>query len=185
MRTENSIHLHVSEDVPAPRVVNRSDQNITTPTSQEGIPKYIGATAKVEQLPDGAEIILSDYQGTTTAIVKDGQRGEKGDKGDKGDPGEVPFFYGTTAEWDAQTTLVSEKNAFYVYTDHAVVDGKYIPGMKLGDGLAYVVDLPFLDAVLTEHIDDTSIHVSAQDRAFWNNKNRGFVNGENLILTNN
>lgn len=162
MRTENSIHLHVSEDIPASRVV-----------SSEGVPKYIGATAKVEQLSNGAKIILSDYQGTTTAVVTNGSAQD------------LPFYYATTAEWDAQTTLVSELNGIYVYTDHSVVDGKYIPGFKLGDGLAYVVDLPFLDAVLTEHIGDTSIHVTADEKTFWNNKNRGFVNGENLILTNN
>ena len=58
-----------------------------------------------------------------------------------------------------------------------------IAGFKVGDGLAYVVDLPFVDALMDLHMRNDNIHVTAEEKAFWNAKNRGFVNGENLILT--
>lgn len=112
-----------------------------------------------------------------------GAKGEKGDKGDKGDTGDLPMYFGTTAEWAERTSLVSEKNAFYVWTDYKQVDGENIAGMKLGDGLAYVLDLPFLDAQFQSHAADTDIHVTSAEKAFWNAKNRGFVTDENLILT--
>ena len=74
----------------------------------------------------------------------------------------------TSKEWDSDNTLVSEKGTFYVYTDHETIkeDGKtkLIPGIKVGDGLAYVVDLPFitdgLAQTITNHIEDHAIHVT-------------------------
>ena len=98
----------------------------------------------------------------------------------------------TTAEWNAQPTTVSKKNYLYVYTDHQTkVDesGKtiYIPGIKIGDGLAYVIDLPFIDVLYSEHIADASIHVTEAEKEFWNNKVAAYyvVDDEegNLILT--
>ena len=42
-----------------------------------GLPKYIGAEAKVERLEDGVRITLTDYKGnTTTADVHDGISGD-------------------------------------------------------------------------------------------------------------
>ena len=50
----------------------------------------------------------------------------------------------------------------------------YAPGIKIGDGKAYVQDLPFIDdelrAKLISHLNDTEIHVTLQDKEFWNNK---------------
>lgn len=98
------------------------------------------------------------------------------------------IYFDTTADWAAQTSLVSEENAIYVYTDYKSVDGYNIAGFKIGDGLAYVVDLPFTDTLYARHIEDTTIHITQTEREFWNNKNRAYVNlnnPENLILTNN
>ena len=115
-----------------------------------------------------------------TSVTTDSIRGEKGEKGD---PGTGTMYFATTAEWAARTDLVSEKDAMYFYTDYKQIGDENIAGIKLGDGLAYVADLPFLDAQMQSHMADTDIHVTAEDRAFWNAKNRGFVQGENLILT--
>ncbi len=93
--------------------------------------------------------------------------------------------FGTTAEWTAQSSLVSEHGVLYVYTDHGTDQyGNALAGIKAGDGNAYVVDLPFTDAVLTEHIADTTRHVTAAERAFWNSKVRAYYAGtEQLVLT--
>lgn len=94
--------------------------------------------------------------------------------------------YDTTANWATKTTLVSEEGTIYVYSDHDTVDGHYVPGIKIGDGLAFVVDLPFLDEPLYEHINDISCHVSSADRDFWSNKNRVYTDvnvPETLIFT--
>lgn len=81
----------------------------------------------------------------------------------------------TKEEWNSQRDLISEKNVFYVYTNYKTTDeGKNIPGLKIGDGLAYIIDLPFTavgEQDLTQvfqHIRNAAIHVSAEDRQTWN-----------------
>lgn len=95
----------------------------------------------------------------------------------------------TTENWNNQKNLISIKNTIYVYTDYKTLeDGKNIPGIKIGDGLAYVIDLPFIDAELHTHILNTAIHVSQKDRNDWGNKVRCFItdeDSENLQFTDN
>ncbi len=93
--------------------------------------------------------------------------------------------FNTTAGWDAQTSLVSQANTLYVYTDHQRdSQGNNVAGIKVGDGNAYVVDLPFTDAIATEHIADTTRHITASERNFWNNKVRCYyASGDELIFT--
>lgn len=43
--------------------------------------------AKVETIPNGATITITDKNGTTTATILNGAKGEKGDKGDPGEKG--------------------------------------------------------------------------------------------------
>ena len=45
----------------------------------------------------------------------------------------------------------------------------------MGDGLAYVIDLPFSDKILYEHLEDTERHITNDERTFWNNKVRCFI----------
>lgn len=96
----------------------------------------------------------------------------------------------TTSNWNSQRTLVSKKNIIYVYTDHLskIVDGKtvYIPGVKIGDGKAYLIDLPFTDTITMDHINNSGIHVTQNEKNFWNNKIRCYmdsVSGTRLIFT--
>lgn len=89
----------------------------------------------------------------------------------------------TTANWNAQSTLVSQKDCVYVYTDHHTVDGQDIPGIKIGDGNAYLIDLPFTDAAFIAHIADDSLHVSDADRESWENKVSCFVEPDSTKLT--
>lgn len=89
-------------------------------------------------------------------------------------------YYGTTEQWNSDKSLVSELCSFYVYTDHSKTkDGKDKPDIKIGDGQAYLIDLPFLGSnddinelreKIENHINNTDIHVSEEDRIFWDNK---------------
>lgn len=95
----------------------------------------------------------------------------------------VTFISKTTAEWEYWGRQQSQKGIFYIYTDAATVDGTEIPGIKIGDGLAYVCDLPFitdyLSQVLLNHINDRVAHITQGERQFWNNKVTSYINKEN------
>lgn len=97
----------------------------------------------------------------------------------------------TVQGWNSQPTLISELNTVYVYTNYKSTTDRhghtvYIPGVKIGDGNAYLIDLPFTDTLMEEHIADTDIHVTPQEKIFWNNKVRVYestVQQENLTFT--
>lgn len=81
------------------------------------------------------------------------------------------ILFNTTAAWNAQVQLQSQANTLYIYTDHQVdSEGNVIAGIKVGDGNAYLIDMPFTDSAIMEHISDNVRHISAEERAFWNNK---------------
>lgn len=96
----------------------------------------------------------------------------------------------TTQEWQQIPNFIPEKNEIIIYTDKISDSQNIIPGLKIGDGISYGLDLPFigdeLSSILTSHINNSSIHVTAQEKAFWNNKlNFSEVVNEELILTRN
>lgn len=96
----------------------------------------------------------------------------------------IPYVWSaTTDEWNEQSSLVSVKDAVYIYTDYKTVDDKLVPGFKIGDGLAFLIDLPFVDAEMQEHLTNDVIHITSEERTFWNNKVRCYMDGENLIFT--
>ena len=96
---------------------------------------------------------------------------------------------GSTDSWNSQPALVGIQNHVYVYTDYAVIEGVSVPGMKVGDGSAYLIDLPFIgaqDPRLDEHMANTEIHITNAERLFWNNKVTCFMsNGdeETIVFT--
>ena len=97
-----------------------------------------------------------------------------------------PIIYGTVDYWNSHPEIQSEPGCLYIYTDYKHLDGKDIPGMKFGDGNAYVIDLPFFDEMYAAHIIDTNIHVTPEEKEFWNNKVTCYldpVNDENLIFS--
>ena len=111
----------------------------------------------------------------------------------------------TTANWNNARGFVPLQGEIIIYTDYQtvieLVNGvqvtKNVPGIKVGDGNAYVQDLPFTDQELREalmaHITNTDVHVTLNDKAFWNNKlnydstleNSGQLVGETLVLNRN
>lgn len=94
-----------------------------------------------------------------------------------------PIHQDTTEAWNSQPNLIAKAGHLYFYTDYQQVGGVNIAGLKLGDGTSYLIDLPFEDAQFQEHISDTIIHITQEEREFWNNKNRAVITGENLVLT--
>lgn len=103
----------------------------------------------------------------------------------------VKILYGTQAEWDSQPRLVSEEHTIYVYTDHDVVNGRNIPSIKIGDGTSYLIDMMYVTdnaSLLFNHINDSNIHVTLQEKLFWNNKERCYLdpnNSDMLVFTRN
>jgi hypothetical protein len=107
---------------------------------------------------------------------------------------------GSTAEWDAHSSYIAPEGTICIYTDHGTYTDKNentitVPGIKISDGLAYVVDLPFIgddvaNAIrneLNEHINDNIRHITNAERIFWNNKLNcnDTVTGEVLVLNRN
>ena len=102
----------------------------------------------------------------------------------------------TTAGWNENPMYLPKRGEICIYTDYYRVEddmGNEIiyPAIKIGDGNAYLIDIPFADEgsryqILQElraHEANASIHVSQQDRDFWNNKLNYNCDGEELILT--
>lgn len=81
----------------------------------------------------------------------------------------------TSAEWAELTSLVSMPNEIYIYSDaQEDAEGNPIPMIKIGDGNAYVVDLPFVAA--------TDYRITQEDIENWNNKVSVRADGERLIF---
>ena len=96
---------------------------------------------------------------------------------------EDKVFYDTTANWNAQTDLIGEKGKLYIYSDYQTSEsGDVIPGIKIGVGLSYLIDNPFIDELMIEHIQNSSIHITDEEREAWNNKVSCSIDSENSVL---
>ena len=100
----------------------------------------------------------------------------------------IPYvFYNTVAEWNSDPSRITIKDAVYVYTDYRQDElGHNIPGIKIGDGLGYLIDAPFIDGDYYEHITNDIIHITAEDRQRWDDKVRCYIDvndTENLVFT--
>ena len=81
---------------------------------------------------------------------------------------------------------ISNRGIIYIYASDTAGQP---PKMKVGDGTSYIKDLPFitddLQDQIDQHINNSNIHVSPQDRAVWDNKlnnpNLGSVGNNNRI----
>lgn len=106
----------------------------------------------------------------------------------------------TTSNWQSVwTSFIPLKGEMIVFTDYQpvylldeygkyVLDSegeripktdsegniKYIPGIKIGDGNSYLVDLPYVDEdtryILNKHIQDYDMHLRIGERPFWDHK---------------
>lgn len=98
----------------------------------------------------------------------------------------------TTEHWNAAITFIPKPGEIIVYDDYRsqiLEDGttQYIPGIKIGDGNAYVPDLAFVDEdtrrMILEHLTNSGIHITQADRNFWDNKISCYLSDENLVFT--
>lgn len=103
--------------------------------------------------------------------------------------GDCRVLYASTATWNSQPQLVSERGYVYIYSDYKQnAQEQNIAGMKVGDGSAYLIDMPFVDELLYNHVGDIYIHITQNERVFWNNKVRVYIDPQNehkLIFTTN
>ena len=90
-------------------------------------------------------------------------------------------LYADTATWNSQAQLVSQQGYIYIYSDYKQdSSGNDIPGIKVGDGNAYLIDLPFSTKLIDEHIADAIIHITSAERDFWNNKVTCYIDENNI-----
>ena len=96
------------------------------------------------------------------------------------DRGECKVLYASTATWNSKPKTLSKAGYIYIYSDYR--DGK--PAIKIGDGRAYLIDLPFTDDEFVEHVSNTVIHITQEERDNWNNKVRCYIdpNNENRLI---
>lgn len=101
---------------------------------------------------------------------------------------------GTTEYWNDKPQLIPKKDTIIIYTDYQSKEEEgniiNIPGIKIADGLAFLIDQPFIDEdirkVVSSHINNSDIHITPQEREFWNNKVRCYLDTleqDNIIFT--
>lgn len=98
----------------------------------------------------------------------------------------------TNENWNMYPNTVSIKDTIYIYTDYQInSEGKYVPGIKIGDGVTFIVDLPFIHDILNSQITNILANyctVTNEEKKFWNDKMRCYmddVDKEKLIFTSN
>lgn len=94
----------------------------------------------------------------------------------------IKFKRDTTSNWNNARGMIPLEGEIIVYNDYQqivkVVDNVetvvQVPGIKIGDGRAYVQDLPFVDEELRktimDHITNQDIHVTLNEKLAWWNK---------------
>lgn len=164
----DSPHFTGEPTAPTPELDDKSERIATTEYIQEVIGDKENTKYVISR--DGEEIVLT---GT------DGRESRAG----------LPIKYGSTAYWNSYPSLIGEENTIYVYLDHDKdSQNNDIPGFKIGDGLGYLIDAPFVTANIDAHIQDDIRHITTAERIAWNNKVRCYIaadNEENLVFTTN
>lgn len=99
----------------------------------------------------------------------------------------VTAQYITLADRKERSGEVSKRDVMYVITDYTTdSDGKPEPGISLGDGNAYIGDLPVIAGIAEQtiqHMANAAIHVSDKDRTSWDDKVKTTISGDTLIFT--
>ena len=98
----------------------------------------------------------------------------------------IQLKHDTTANWNKANSFIPKNGEVIIYDDYEVKNytveeygetvekTTLIPNIKIGTGNAYVQDLPFVDEttreMLLDHIHNQEVHVTLQEKQFWNNK---------------
>lgn len=99
-------------------------------------------------------------------------------------------LYATTETWNNQPGLIAQAGYIYIYSDWRKDDeNRTIAGLKVGDGVSYLIDIPFTTEDFVEHMSDQVCHITQAEREFWNNKVRCYMTTINedgqLVFTTN
>lgn len=163
----NSPHFTGEPTAPTPNTSDDSTKIATTEFVKNAI-QEIGPGTVYTLSREGNVIVLDGGGGLQSRI-------------------ELPYVYQTTEQWNSTPSTISEAGALYIWADYKQNEqGEDIPGVKIGDGKAYIIDLPFIDDIYAQHIADEIIHVTQEDRDRWDNKVTCFISAldnENLIFT--
>ena len=103
-----------------------------------------------------------------------------------GNLNENRIFVDTTINWQTKPNFIPNTGDIIIFLDKEILtkDNQIItiPGIKIGDGDAYNLDLPFIgDEILDQlldHIFNSSIHTTSVEKTFWNNK----LNCEDVVV---
>ena len=108
-----------------------------------------------------------------------------------GHTGFAGIEFGTTEYWSNRRDYIPPEGMLVVYTDHGQTEtGEDIPAFKISTGNAYLIDMPFIGfdiiEALEEHVANTTVHITQEERERWNNKlNYIEPTSDLLILTRN
>lgn len=81
----------------------------------------------------------------------------------------IKIYYDTTENWNNQYDLKTKKGDIYIYSDAPRPGGGTGPRMKIGNG-GYLNDLMFIDQDYFDHIQDMIVHITQEEREYWNDK---------------
>ena len=90
----------------------------------------------------------------------------------------IPII-GTTAYFEGVKTTVPPRGQLVIFSDLRSIEITNSDnskstitsaGIKVGDGIKTIEQLPFIDWFYWDHINDANIHVTAEEKTFWNNK---------------
>ena len=100
----------------------------------------------------------------------------------------IPII-GTTVYFEGVKTTVPPRGQLVIFSDLRSIkksDGTTITsaGIKVGDGNTSIEQLPFIDWFYWDHLNDANIHVTAEEKTFWNNKISCEVLDETLKFKN-
>ena len=118
---------------------------------------------------------LPDHEGLTNKYLIINQQGGLEWKTDS----HFEVLFNTTHYWDSHPDIRTTPGTLYVYIDKfSYRDSQgntiMVPGIKIGDGNAYLIDKPFItDAIqsqLNAHLADYLMHLRPGEREKWNNK---------------
>ena len=102
----------------------------------------------------------------------------------------IPII-GTTAYFEGVKTTVPPKGQLVIFSDLRSIEITNSDsskstitsaGIKVGDGIKTIEQLPFIDWFYWDHINDKNIHVTSEQKKFWNNKITCKVDDETLNL---
>ena len=160
------------------QTLNSTFISVDTITQRDNIDKT--------KLVNGRIVRVNDFGGATVYYAWNSSTNSWSEV-DFGSGGKQEVFYGTNEYWNSQPHLISTRGCIYVYSDHDIDDeGKDIPGIKVGDGTSYLIDMPFADEKYAKHILDMTIHITQEDRDRWDNKVRCYIDlqdSQHIIFT--